>query len=125
MTPGFSLRRDFQTAAGTSTPGSRSTLSRRRHHAQRSNEEATAPQRQREITMNSFISSMQLGFNESFSTITVFQLSVSPLRCRLPLRQPVEYEGGPLRQYRHAKAIQAAGMDRNGTDHRTQRGAHF
>ena len=28
--------------------------------------------------MNSFISSMQLGFNESFSAITVFQLSVSP-----------------------------------------------
>ena len=27
--------------------------------------------------MNSFISSMQQGFNESFSTITVFQLSVS------------------------------------------------
>ena len=27
--------------------------------------------------MNSFISRMQLGFNESFSAITVFQLSVS------------------------------------------------
>ena len=28
--------------------------------------------------MNSFVSSMQLGFNESFSAITVFQLSASP-----------------------------------------------
>ena len=50
-----------------------------------------------------------------FSAVSV------PVRCCLPLRRSLEGEGGPLHHYRHARTIQAAGMDRNGTDHRTQR----
>ena len=53
--------------------------------------------------------------NHRFSAVSV------PVRCCLSLRRPLEDEGGPPHQYRHARAIQAAGMDRNGTDHRTQR----